>query len=215
MRQTDKEIFDMRRNYINNPIREIDMKGNPFEQFSLWFDESLSIETAEANAMVLSTCGKDNRPSSRVVLLKKFDEKGFTFFTNYESHKGEDILFNPNVALLFFWEKSMRQVRIEGIAEKTTAEESDEYFYSRPAESRITAAYSKQSKELRSKDIFKQKLDNIFNSGAYVKRPDNWGGYRVQPLLFEFWQGGPGRLHDRFEYKRGDDLLWTFKRLYP
>jgi len=215
---TDK-LFHMRKDYDATPLLREDMPDDPFLLFKDWFKEAAGKESIEANAMTLATVGYDMVPSARVVLLKQFSNDGFVFFTNYHSRKGRQIEENPNASLLFFWPISMRQVRIEGRVKKITAEESDEYFYSRPLESQITAALSAQSSPLPDREEFEQKImstlfQTMENASDAVSRPEHWGGYIVEPHSFEFWQGGSNRLHDRFMYIASGDK-WDIKRLYP
>jgi pyridoxamine 5'-phosphate oxidase len=188
---------------------------NPFIQFEKWFDEAIKAEMLEPNAMVLSTVSNENKPSSRVLLLKKLDDKGFIFFTNYESRKGNEIANNPNASLLFYWDQLERQIRIEGIIEKITFEESDDYFQTRPYTSRIGAWASKQSQLLKSRTILVK--DAAFLMAKYkthVPLPPFWGGYRLIPTAIEFWQGRDSRLHDRIKYELIENE-WQICRLYP
>jgi len=191
------------------------MNKDPVNQFAKWFEEAVQSESAEANAMILSTVNSNNHPSSRVVLLKSFSQDGFTFFTNYESRKGIEIAHNNKVALLFFWDKQMRQVRIEGIASKIDPALSDEYFNSRPRESKASSLLSRQSKPLPDRSHFDIKIEELASSSKEIVRPATWGGYLITPFYFEFWQGGSGRAHDRFEYRKSDAGRWEITRLYP
>lgn len=208
-------LFDMRRDYNLSALELADMESDPFVQFSIWFEEALRRESHEANAMILSTVNINMEPSSRVVLLKSFSSDGFLFFTNYSSRKGDDISENNRVALLFFWPDSMRQIRIEGVAERCDTALSDEYFDSRPVENRASSALSKQSKPLENRSNFDEEISNLIKSGKTIKRPENWGGYIVKPNRFEFWQGGSGRSHDRFQYNKTVNNIWNIARLYP
>lgn len=220
-----KALHNMRREYKLKPLLKESLSPDPFEQFGLWFSEAeqhIKInndENSEANAMVISTASKSGIPSSRVVLLKHYSPDGFVFFTNYESRKGLEIRENNRVALLFFWHNSMRQVRIEGTAEKLTGKESDLYFNSRPRESQASSALSQQSRTLENREMFENSVNSLVISGNTIKRPDNWGGYIVKADYFEFWQGGTGRSHDRFSYtiiKEGSDSKnWDISGLYP
>jgi len=210
-----QNLFGMRKDYNQGPLNQGDLESDPFKQFSKWFDDAVRIETHEANAMILSTVNLNFQPSSRVVLLKSFSSEGFLFFTNYLSRKGDEISQNENVALLFFWPGSMRQVRIEGRAVKCDPALSDQYFDSRPIENRASSALSKQSKPLEDRNRYDEDISNLIKSGKPIKRPANWGGYIVMPVRFEFWQGGSGRSHDRFEYLKGGGDNWNITRLYP
>jgi pyridoxamine 5'-phosphate oxidase len=209
-------LQSLRRDYQQGKFDETTAKDNPFDQFSQWFEEVLNANFLEPNAMVVSTVNSEGVPSSRVVLLKKFDERGFVFFTNYESQKANEIAINPNVSLLFYWDKLERQVRINGKAEKIPPEESDEYFQTRPYLSKIGAWASKQSQPLKSRFTLMREVAKLtLKFPAYVPLPPFWGGYRVVPYYFEFWQGRPSRLHDRIAYKLQSDGSWSKQRLYP
>ena len=189
---------------------------NPFKLFEKWMDEALNSEEKEPTAAVLSTCGSENFPSSRIVLLKFANEEGFVFFTNYESQKGKEIEKNPAVGLNFFWPALQRQVRITGFAEKTSREISEKYFHSRPWESQISAWASAQSSEIPSRKYLEQKFTEFqnFYPQQIVPLPPYWGGYRVVPEKIEFWQGRANRLHDRILYFKKDEK-WELKRLAP
>lgn len=210
------EFSQFRQEYSGQPIDILKMAADPFTQFRLWLDDAVAANIKEPNAMSLATADEHGRPSSRVVLLKEYNNKGFTFFTNYNSRKGHEIGVNPHVSLLFFWFQQQRQIRIDGTAEKTGEDESDTYFYSRPIRSQIAAIVSSQSSVISSREI----LDSSFGAQlehcnhSEVKRPRHWGGYRVIPYTFEFWQGQADRLHDRIRY-RLDNGLWIKERLSP
>lgn len=210
----EKELYGMRRDYSPKPLNIEAIDKNPFVQFDLWFREAAEYEDIEANAMVLSTVGKEMMPSSRMVLLKKYFQYGFIFFSNYKSHKGKQMEENNNAALLFFWPKTMRQVRIEGSVKKISSSESDEYFKSRPRESMASSALSSQSLQLPSREIFDADVKRLSECADEIKRPEHWGGYIVEPVLFEFWQGGINRAHDRFRFT-GKGSQWKVVRLYP
>lgn len=211
-----KILQSLRRDYSSGKFDESVAHENPFEQFRLWFLEVLSSDFVEPNAMVLATASKDGIPSSRVVLLKKFDDKGFVFYTNYQSKKGKDLAENPYASLLFYWDKLERQVRINGRVEKTSFEESEEYFKSRPYLSRIGAWASKQSSPLRSRFTLMREVALLtMKYPVDVPLPPFWGGYRLIPDYFEFWQGRPSRLHDRIAYILQPDGKWKKQRLYP
>jgi len=211
----DTAIRDIRKDYKLASFDEKDAAKNPIEQFTKWWNEAVNSDINEVNAMTLGTVTKDGLPSARIVLLKGYDENGFVFFTNYLSDKGKELAHNPNAALVFFWKELERQVRIEGTVEKVSAEESDAYFNSRPAGSRIGAWASHQSAVIEYRQVIEQnvkKYTEIF--GDHIPRPDNWGGYRVKPNLMEFWQGRSSRLHDRLQY-RMEDGVWKMERLAP
>jgi len=205
----------MRKDYGQHQLTGENSPVNPFELFTQWFNIAVEKNEVEANAMVLSSAGTDGRPSSRLVLLKDYSERGFVFFTNYRSRKSMQIESNPWVSLLFFWPSLERQVRIEGVASKVEPDESDAYFVSRPRESKLAAVISPQSQPLPDREYLEKKFNEA--EGEYpddIPRPSYWGGYRVTPVLFEFWQGRPGRLHDRLEYKY-EKSVWIRQRLAP
>lgn len=211
-----ENLSEIRQEYTKFSLDITDVHSSPFHQFKDWFEIAIKSDLFyDPTAFNLSTCGLDMMPSSRIVLLKSFDENGFQFFTNYSSEKGSDLEENPNASMLFFWDKLERQIRIIGSVEKLSALESDNYFNSRPYESRIGAIASNQSSPL----ISKQNLESrIFELKAQYPdnppRPDNWGGYIINPLSFEFWQGRESRLHDRIKYHLIDNN-WQIERLYP
>ncbi|MCX6256670.1 MAG: pyridoxamine 5'-phosphate oxidase [Bacteroidia bacterium] len=194
-----------------------DVKANdPMVLFSLWLEEAIAAGLPEPTAMTLATSGNDGQPSARIVLLKQADEYGFVFYSNYHSKKGRQISENENVALVFYWQAHGRQVRVEGTARKINAGQSDEYFYSRPEESRISSIISAQSEEISSREYL-EKLYNDFsekNKGKALQRPDHWGGYIVIPELIEFWQEGKHRLHERIAFTRTKNS-WKVSRLAP
>ena len=212
----NKNIADIRNDYILNTLDESDIATNPIEQFTRWWNEATNSKVAEVNAMTLATATTDGKPSARIVLLKDYDEKGFVFYTNYESHKGRELAENPNAALIFFWKEIERQVRIEGIVEKVTAQESDAYFAIRPDKSRIAAWASPQSKVVESRNVLEKNYEGFaaeFKNS--IPRPPHWGGYRVLPHTIEFWQGRRNRLHDRFQYTKTSQGSWKVERLAP
>lgn len=209
-------IADIRKDYSLLALNETDIAADPIEQFSRWWNDAVRSEILEVNAMTLATATKDGRPSARIVLLKGFDEKGFVFFTNYNSHKGSELAENPYAALTFFWKEIERQVRIEGVVEKTDAAESDAYFFSRPEGSRIGAWASPQSSIIKSRAVLEENVAKY--AGEFknsIPRPPHWGGYRVMPLRIEFWQGRSSRLHDRISYTKTDKGSWKAERLAP
>ena len=211
-----KNIYDQRVDYTkNNFLEENNLPENPFELFQGWYKVALNQVDKDPNAMILSTL-KDGRPRARVVLLKNLDEVGFTYFTNYDSAKVEETNANENASITFFWRDLERQIRVEGKVEKISEEDSDEYFMSRPEGSRIGAWASPQSKEIKSRSEIEDYVQQIKNKfkGKEVTRPKNWGGLRLVPNYFEFWQGASSRLHDRIVYEHvGGD--WRKKRLAP
>jgi len=211
----EKSLAELRRDYSLEELSESSVAEDPFVQFGNWLEEYLNSAPLEPNAFVLSTADLDGRPASRVVLLKAFDARGFVFFTNYESKKARDLDANPNAALNFFWAELERQVQIAGVVEKTSAEESEAYFSSRPAASKLGAWASKQSDVLSDRKELEARVDEIkarFDDD--IPRPPFWGGYRVIPTRFEFWQGRPSRLHDRICYEKAESG-WKIFRLYP
>ncbi|MCO5235922.1 MAG: pyridoxamine 5'-phosphate oxidase [Chitinophagaceae bacterium] len=212
-----KEIADIRLSYSKNVLLESEADPNPFKQFEKWWQEAIHSEIDEVNAMTLATASADGVPYARIVLLKDFSEKGFMFFTNYGSHKAQQLESNPNASLVFFWKELERQVRITGAAVKADPGESEVYFDSRPEESRIGAITSPQSRVIENRqwidDLFEQNK-KLFG-GKAIKRPDYWGGYLVQPRVIEFWQGRPNRLHDRLQYTLVTTGEWKMERLAP
>ena len=191
---------------------------NPIRQFEEWFRilPSLGVSEQDATSMTLATATADGRPTARIVLLKSFDERGFVFFTNYHSRKGDELSDNPRACLLFYWPQVWRQVRIEGAVEKVTADESDAYFSSRPLGSRIGAWASNQSDVVKSREDLEQQFAELSaRYGDQVPRPPHWGGYRVKPAMIEFWQGRDNRLHDRLRYNLQDNGSWLIERLAP
>lgn len=208
-------IANIRTNYTLKSFLETEVNACPITQFSKWWDEAITSEIDEVNAMTLATTKNDNTPSARIVLLKDFSKDGFTFFTNYESAKANQLSFNSNVALCLFWKELQRQIRIEGRVEKVSPEISDEYFNTRPLGSKIGAWASPQSKVIESREILIQTEANYLNKfGEDVKRPNHWGGYIVKPNYIEFWQGRSNRLHDRISYKL-ENNTWKIYRLAP
>jgi pyridoxamine 5'-phosphate oxidase len=210
----NKNIQNLRVNYTKFKLDEKRLPDNPFALFTKWFNEILNSDITEPNAMILSTSLK-NKPSSRVVLLKQYDEQGFTFFTNYDSRKGQELAQNNSAALLFYWMDFERQVRIEGKVRKISKKESAEYFNSRPLGSRYGALASEQSKVLIDRKILLERIKELKKKfGENPPLPDNWGGIKLIPNYFEFWQGRENRLHDRICYKKKKSG-WEIFRLYP
>jgi pyridoxamine 5'-phosphate oxidase len=212
-----KQIKDLRLEYSKEALDISDVVQDPILQFQHWMKEALDAELIEPYAMTLSTVGLDLKPSSRIVLLRGVSQQGFTFFTNYESKKGQNLLENPNASLNFFWPDLERQVRIEGTVEKTTPEESAEYFHSRPKGNRLGAWASDQSRPIESQAALQEKakhVSNKYENEELVPCPAHWGGYRLNPNYFEFWQGRPSRLHDRIFFEKTEDR-WKIGRLQP
>ena len=207
---------DLRREYTKDALLESNVLPDPIAQFDRWFNDATLAGLPEANAMTLATVDTSGAPSARIVLLKGFDQRGFVFFTNYSSRKGRDLAANPRAALCFFWESLERQVRIEGTVEKTTRQESEDYFHSRPIGSQIGAWVSQQSEAIESREALDRRAEELLakfvNTG--VPLPDFWGGFRVVPHTIEFWQGRPSRLHDRLQYVR-EGTRWKIRRLCP
>jgi pyridoxamine 5'-phosphate oxidase len=209
-------IADIRMEYQQQSLLENAIEKSPFLQFEKWWKEALLADLEEVNAMTLATASATGLPAARIVLLKGFDEKGFVFFTNYESYKGMQLKENPRACLVFFWAALERQVRITGLVEKTTAAESNEYYNSRPAGSRIGAWVSPQSRVIESREILAENEKRYIAEfeGKAIERPPYWGGYRVKPITIEFWQGRESRLHDRIQYTlEGGE--WKLERLAP
>ncbi|MCS6934579.1 MAG: pyridoxamine 5'-phosphate oxidase [Chitinophagales bacterium] len=205
----------IRRDYGMSELTESNAARNPFQQFERWMCDALHSEIHEPTAMALSTVSTQGKPSSRMVLLKSYDEtQGFVFFTNYLSRKGRELDSNPNACLLFYWDKLERQVRIEGCITKVNDDVSDTYFQSRPYESRLSAIISPQSEVIPDRKFLEQELEKI-KGKPDTPRPAQWGGYALMPDYFEFWQGRPNRLHDRLAYEKKPDGSWTMKRLAP
>lgn len=209
-------LANIRTDYLRASLSEDQVNADPILQFSTWFKEALKAKVAEPNAMSLATVNAQGRPSSRIVLIKELDERGVTWFTNYTSKKGEEIASNPQAALLFFWSELERQVRIEGRVEKISDAESDTYFNSRPLASRHGALASEQSRSIANRALLEERVEQVrAQYGEHVPRPEQWGGYRLVPDYFEFWQGRSSRLHDRIIFTKNDQGEWTRKRLQP
>lgn len=210
-------VADLRLDYKLKSLDIVDIKLTPTEQFKIWFDEALSAEIREPNAMVLATADKTGVPNARVVLLKGFDEKGFVFYTNYDSVKGTELQENPFATLVFNWLDLERQIRIKGTVVKTSEEESATYFHSRPKSSQIGAWASPQSKVITARSVIEENQDYLtkeYKNSFELPCPEHWGGFRVQPQQIEFWQGRSSRLHDRIQYTLVGNT-WNIERLAP
>lgn len=211
------DLQAIRREYLKGGLSRSELPENPIDQFELWLQQAIEMELPDPTAMVLATCGKDNQPTQRIVLLKEVDERGFVFYTNYESRKGRAICANSRVSLHFPWYPVERQVLVCGVVEKLAPEESRQYFASRPRESQFAAWASAQSRPLASKEVLVRQFESIrskYQEGE-IPLPEFWGGYRVIPHSIEFWQGGKHRLHDRFEYTLQPGKHWQIERLSP
>lgn len=210
-------IAGIRKEYSRKSLSEQTADPDPIRQFDSWWQEAVVSQIEEANAMTLATASADGVPSARIVLLKGFSVEGFVFFTNYNSYKGRQLAENPKACLVFFWKELERQVRITGVVEKVTAAESDTYFRSRPAGSQAGAVVSPQSQAIENREWLEKKYDEFEKqtAGSVIERPAHWGGYRVKPVIIEFWQGRPSRLHDRLEYSLQENGEWKIERLAP
>jgi pyridoxamine 5'-phosphate oxidase len=209
-------VADLRKDYGQASLNETEVMDDPMLQFTQWFEQALKAEVNEPNAMSVATVAANGRPSSRIVLVKQFDERGFTWYTNYDSRKGQELEDNQYAALLFFWSELERQVRIEGRVVRTSGEESDRYFRSRPLKSRLSAIASHQSAPIGSRAELEQNYEAVARqAGEDPARPGNWGGFRLVPERLEFWQGRRSRFHDRIVYERQEDGSWTRLRLQP
>ena len=210
-------IADIRRDYSLKTLNETEVNNDPFQQFSDWWQQALESKIDEVNAMTLATASLEGVPSARIVLLKGYDKSGFVFYTNYESAKGQELAENPRASLLFFWKELERQVRITGLVEKVSAAENDEYFLSRPTGSQIGAWASPQSHVIENRNWLENKVKELEAkfSSEQLTRPAHWGGYRVKPVIVEFWQGRSSRLHDRIQYTLQENNSWKIERLAP
>ena len=213
------DLADLRQEYARAKLSRDHVTDDPIEQFRDWFDDVQDSEVEEPNAMTLATAAADGTPSARIVLLKGLDERGFHFYTNYESRKGTDLSQNPHAALVFLWKPLERQVRIEGRVEQLPDEESTAYFHRRPRGAQLGAWASPQSHAVESREALEQNLEEVaaeYEDRDEIPRPAHWGGYVVRPTEIEFWQGRPNRLHDRLRYRRADtEDDWTLERLAP
>jgi pyridoxamine 5'-phosphate oxidase len=213
-----EDLSNYRKSYDKNQLLETEIPNEPLSLFKQWFQEvEASNQIEEVNAMTVSSIGLDGFPKSRVVLLKKYDQEGFVFYTNYNSEKGKAITANPNVCISFFWDKFERQVIIKGIASKTSEEQSNAYFASRPVGSQLGAIVSNQSEIIPSRAFLEEKLQLLEQQfeNRSIPRPTNWGGFLIKPTEIEFWQGRPNRLHDRIRYKLQENSIWKIDRLSP
>jgi pyridoxamine 5'-phosphate oxidase len=213
----EKSIADFRREYTLAGLRRADLDADPIAQFTKWFQQAVASAVPEPNAMTLATADASSHPSARIVLLKNADQRGFTFYTNYDSRKGRELAENPNASLAFFWPQLERQVCIAGTVGKVSRAESEKYFNSRPRGSRLSAWVSHQSEAIADRAALEKKLVELEQKfpGELVPLPPYWGGFCVEPARIEFWQGRPNRLHDRFRYLRQSDASWVIERLSP
>ena len=207
----------LRREYADAGLDEQDLDANPFKQFEKWFQEAIEAKIDLPDAMTLATATKDGIPAARIVLLRGHDERGFVFYTDYESQKGEELAENPNAALVFYWRELDRQVRITGQVSKVSRENSQNYFQSRPVDSRLAALASRQSEIIPDRKILEERFKQL--AAQYqdkeIPLPSEWGGYRLSPNMIEFWSGRPSRLHDRLRYTRQPDNDWRIERISP
>jgi pyridoxamine 5'-phosphate oxidase len=209
-------VAGLRKDYGQASLNEDEVLDDPMAQFTSWFEQAIKAQVNEPNAMNVATVDANGRPSSRIVLVKQFDERGFTWYTNYDSRKAQELRANPHAALLFFWSELERQVRIEGRVETTSAEESDKYFHSRPLKSRLSAIASQQSAPIDNRAALERNYEAVAaTAGDAPARPANWGGFRLVPERIEFWQGRRSRFHDRIVYTRQEDGSWARQRLQP
>jgi pyridoxamine 5'-phosphate oxidase len=211
------DFAQFRTDYEHRSLLEHEVNADPLRQFLAWLNDAIAVKCRQPNAMTLATCTRDGMPSARIMLLKGLDEDGFVFYSNYASAKGKTLAANPRAALLFFWPELERQVRVEGDVSRIPAAESDAYFQSRPPEAKLGTLASPQSRPVASRQTLEQNFEELHKRfpDAKVERPANWGGYRLNPWRFEFWQGRLYRLHDRIEYQREGVKRWIIRRLAP
>lgn len=207
-------FLGLRSEYASRSLERAELDPDPFAQLRCWLDEALDAKIVEPHAMALATVNADRQPSVRMVLLRGIGADGLRFFTNYASRKGQDLASNPRAAVCFWWGPLERQVRVEGVVHRLDSVESDSYFGLRPLASQAASAASPQSREIEELEPLIDRMNELIEVGS-VSRPEHWGGYRLEPESFEFWQGRPARLHDRFVYRRGAEGLWTIARLAP
>jgi pyridoxamine 5'-phosphate oxidase len=212
-----QSIADMRQNYTQKALTETDVPPDPILQFDTWWKEAVASSIVEPNAMTLATASADGVPAARIVLLKGFDQDGFSFYSNYNSFKAQQLAENPKACLVFFWKELERQVRITGLVSRTSKQQSDDYFNSRPEGSRLGAIVSPQSQVIQSREWLDQQYGKMKEQleGNTIERPSYWGGFIVKPVIIEFWQGRPSRLHDRIQYSLLEDGNWKIERLAP
>ncbi|MGI9250560.1 MAG: pyridoxamine 5'-phosphate oxidase [Pseudohongiellaceae bacterium] len=210
-------LESLRREYLQGGLRRADLEEDPFDQFDKWMQQAIALQIGDPTAMTAATVSADGQPSQRIVLLKNSDKNGFVFYTNYDSRKADELTHNSHISLHFPWHAIDRQVKVCGVAEKVSHEEAQQYFLTRPRESQLAAAVSNQSQVLDSRTLLLEQFTAMNEKFAEKKipMPDFWGGYRVQPHEFEFWQGGANRLHDRFRYRLLDNKQWQIDRLAP
>jgi pyridoxamine 5'-phosphate oxidase len=211
------KVGDLRQSYNSGYLLEQEVNPNPVLQFQVWLQDAVAAHILEPNAMTLATVTDQGKPSARIVLLKNFDERGFVFYTNFQSRKGQELSQTPAAALVFWWDKLERQVRIEGSITKVSDAEADEYFHSRPKGSQLGAWVSHQSQVIEGREELEHRLKMLEQDyeSRPIPRPLDWGGYRLEPNIFEFWQGRPNRLHDRLCYRQNNFMGWTIERLSP
>jgi len=212
-----QSIADLRRDYSSESLLESDVAAHPIDQFQKWWQQVLNSNIVEPNAMTLATASGDGMPSARVVLLKGFDKEGFVFYTNYNSYKGMQLQENPKACIIFFWKELERQVRIVGLVKKVPEQESTDYFHSRPLGSQVGAVASPQSQVIPGREWLDQEYSKLMEKykEGNVPRPSHWGGYKLVPVIVEFWQGRPSRLHDRIQYTLQENGGWKIERLAP
>ncbi|MFN4235581.1 MAG: pyridoxamine 5'-phosphate oxidase [Bacteroidia bacterium] len=211
-------INSIRRDFADRPLDEKSLSNNPYQVFEEWFEQAVQSQILDPYAMVIATCGNDKQPTLRTVYMRDISPNGIIFYTNYNSKKGKDLAENDKISALFLWVELDRQIRIEGVAKKVSAEKSDEYFSSRPRESCIGAWASNQSDVIESRNELEKRIkyyEEKFKDFEKIPRPDFWGGYLIEPFAFEYWQGRPSRLHDRIRFELQENNSWIKKRLSP